>query len=132
MTVIEKRIKLVGSRGSEEVDAVFDSGSTYSCIRPELARKLETILKLPKPIEFSTAKKGIKVTAEERVPLDFYFNDLRFSDEFMLVQRLSEPTIVGAATLKKWRMKLDFEREEVLVDPRVTKLRLLKVKCNNR
>ena len=43
----------------------------------------------------------------------------------MLVPELSEPVIIGAKTLQAWRMKLDFEREQVVVDPRVTKLRLL-------
>ena len=125
MTIIQKRIKLVGLKGEEEVDAVFDSGSTYSCIRPELARKLETVLRLPEPMEFSTAEEGRKLTASERVTLNFHFNGLRFSDEFMLIHGLSEPVVIGAKTLQAWRMKLDFEREEVVVDERVTKLRLL-------
>ena len=67
MTVIRKRIKLVGTKGEEEVDAVFDSSSTYSCIRPELARKLETVLRLPGPMEFSTAERDRKLIATERV-----------------------------------------------------------------
>lgn len=125
MTVIQKRIILVGSKGKEEVDAVFDSGSTYSCIRPELAQRLETVLRLPEPMEFSTAEEGRKLIANERVTLNFHFNGLRFSDEFMLIPGLSEPVVVGAKTLQAWRMKLDFEHEEVVVDSRVTKLRLL-------
>ena len=76
-------------------------------------------------MEFSTAEGGRKVTAKECTRLTFYLNGMRFSDEFMLIPELSEPVIIGAATLQKWRMKLDFERGEVLVDPRVTKLRLL-------
>lgn len=126
MTVVQKRIKLVGAKGEKGVDGVFDSGSTYSCIRPELARKLETVLRLPEPMEFSTAEKERKLTATECVRLNFHFNDLRFSDEFMLIPQLSEPVVIGAKTLQAWRMKLDFEHEEVLVDPRVTKLRLLR------
>lgn len=132
MTVIQKKIKLVGSKGEEEVDAIFDTGSTYSCIQPELAQKLETILQLPEPMEFGTAKKEEKLTATERVLLNFYLNGLRFSDEFMLISKLSEPVLIGAATLQKWRMKLDFEREEVIVDPRVTKLRLLLAKKGSK
>jgi hypothetical protein len=33
--------------------------------------------------------------------------------------------IISAATLQKWRMKLDFEADEVIIDSRVTKLRLI-------
>jgi len=127
MAVIEKRIKLRGSKGSQELEAIFDSGSTYSCIQPRLAEELATIEPLPEPMEFGTAREGEMLTAFQRVSLNFYIDGLRFSDEFMLIPGLSERVIIGAKTLEKWRMKLDFEREEVIIDPRVTKLRILKV-----
>jgi hypothetical protein len=125
MTVIQKRIMLVGSKGKEEVDAIFDSGSTYSCIQPVLARKLEVVLPLPEPKKFGTAEKGRTIIAKERVSLDFEVDGYRLSDEFMVTPELSDPAMIGAATLQKWRIKLDFEKEEVIVDPRVTKFRLL-------
>jgi len=31
--------------------------------------------------------------------------------------------IIGASTMQKWRFKLDFEREEIIIDPRVSGLR---------
>lgn len=84
MAVIEKRIRLKGSKGEA---AIFDSRSTYSCIKPALAQKLGMVEPLPKPMDFGTAKEG--------------------------------------AILQKWRLKLDFEHDEVIIDPRVTKLRFL-------
>ena len=125
MAVITKQIKLVGSKGSKESEAIFDSGATYSCIQPELAEKLGMIEPLPERMEFGTAKEGEKLATEKRITLNFYLDGYRFSDEFMLIPGLSEPVIIGAATLQKWRMKLDFENDEVLIDPRVTKLRIL-------
>ena len=133
MAVIQKSIKVVGSKGSQEVEAIFDSGSTYSCIYPDLAAKLGVIEALPEPMEFGTAqtggrltaKEGEKLQANERVSLNFYLDGYRFSDEFMLIPGLSEQAIIGSATLQKWRMKLDFEHDEVIIDPKVTKLRLL-------
>jgi hypothetical protein len=76
-------------------------------------------------LEFETAKDGEKVIARGRVTLNFYIEGCRFSDEFMVIENLSEPVIIGAATLQKWRMKLDFENEAVIIDPRTTKLRLI-------
>lgn len=125
MAIIQKEIRLVGSKGEEEVTAIFDSGSTYSCIKPELAGRIEVILPLPEPMDFGTAEEKRKLTAKERVSLNFYIDGYRFSDEFMLIPGLSEQAIIGAATLQKWRMKLNFETDEVIIDPRVTKLRLL-------
>jgi len=125
MAVIEKPVRLVGSKDSKEVSALFDSGSTYSCIQPLLAKRLEEVVPLPEPMEFETAKEKEKVEAKERVSLNFYLNGYRFSDEFMLIPGLSEEVIIGAATLQKWRMKLDFENDDVIIDKRVTKLRLM-------
>ena len=125
MAVIEKEIKLVGSKGQRKVVAIFDSGSTYSCIEPGLARSLGMVEALPEPMDFGTAKRGERLAAKEAIRLNFYIDGYRFSDEFMLIPELSEAVIIGAKTLQAWRMKLDFEKEEVIIDPKVTKLRLL-------
>ncbi len=125
MAVIQKEIELEGTKGRKKVIALFDSGATYSCITPKLAQELELILPLPAPLEFETAKDGEKVIARGRVTLNFYIEGCRFSDEFMVIENLSEPVIIGAATLQKWRMKLDFENDAVIIDPRTTKLRLM-------
>lgn len=125
MAIIEKRMRFAGSKGSSEVLAVFDSGATYSCIEPGLAARLGMVDRLPEPMDFGTAKEGEKLSAEFTVRLNFYINGYRLSDEFILIPGLSEQVVIGAATLQKWRLKLDFETEDVIVDPRVTKLRLL-------
>jgi hypothetical protein len=125
MAVIQKTIRLVGSLGSKEELALFDSGATYSCIQPSLARELGHVEPLPEPMAFGTAKDGERFTTTERVSLNFYLEGYRFSDEFMIIPELSERVIIGAKTLQAWRMKLDFENDEVIIDPRVTKLRLM-------
>jgi hypothetical protein len=128
VAVIQKTIRLVGSLGSREELALFDSGATYSCIIREVARQLEQVTRTPEPMTFGTARDGQQLVATERVSLNFYLRGYRFSDEFMLIAELSERVIIGAKTLQAWRMKLDFENDEVIIDPRVTKLRLMSLK----
>lgn len=128
MAIIEKEVELVGSKGREKVTGLFDSGSTYSCIEKELAQKLEMIIPLPIPLEFETAKRGEKIEAEEVMRLDFYLDGYRFSDEFFVLPELSEKLVIGTTTMQKWRFKLDFEHEKVIIDPRVTRLRFLQVR----
>ncbi|MCL6448727.1 MAG: retropepsin-like domain-containing protein [Armatimonadetes bacterium] len=123
MAIIEKEIELVGSKGRKKIKGLFDSGATYSCISRELAKELEVLIPLAEPLRFETAEKGKELEAKERVTLDFHLNGYRFSDEFMVLPELSEEVILGAATMQKWRFKLDFEKEEVIIDPRVTRLR---------
>jgi hypothetical protein len=125
MAIIAKKLKLVGSKGDKELEGLFDSGASYSCIDKELAQRLEIVTPLATPLMLGTAKKGENVAVKERVSLDFYLNGYRFSDEFMVIPDLSEEVIIGAKTMQAWRFKLDLENEEVIIDPRVTKLRFL-------
>jgi len=125
MAVIIKKIKLKGSKGEAEKEALFDSGATYSCLHPELAKSLEIVAPLPEPMEFRTAKQGEYVNAIGRVSLNFYIGEYRFTDEFMIIDDLDNGVIIGAATLQKWRLKLDFENDEIIIDPKVTKLYLI-------
>jgi len=125
MAIIEKEIKLVGSKGEHELTGLFDSGATYSCLDRDLAKGLGVLEPLPSPLSLETAEAGRTVRVRERVSLDFHLNGYRFSDEFMVISGLSGRLIIGAATMQKWRFKLDFEADEVIIDPRVTRLRLL-------
>ncbi|MEW5693934.1 MAG: retropepsin-like aspartic protease [Candidatus Hydrogenedentota bacterium] len=125
MTVIQKQILFEGSKGKRKEIALFDSGATYSCIKRDLASQLGLLDKLPKPFRIETAEKGRKVKIKEHISLIFYINGYRFTDEFMVIENLSESVLIGAATLQKWRIKLDFENDDVIIDPRVTKLRLI-------
>jgi hypothetical protein len=62
---------------------------------------------------------------KERVSLDFVIDDIVLSDEFLILPGLSEEVIIGTATLQKWRMKLDFEHDRVIINPRLGRLQLV-------
>ncbi|NOT59302.1 MAG: retroviral-like aspartic protease [Acidobacteria bacterium] len=109
---------------------LFDSGSTYSCLDPETAAKLGNVEKLPDPLEVETADKGHFLRIEERVLLDFYLNNLRLTDEFMVVPGLAEEAIIGATTMQKWRIKLDFEHDQVITDARANRMILRRLITN--
>jgi len=122
MGLIAKRIKLVGSRGEHETEGLFDSGASYSFIRAE---RLATLEPLPQPMSFGVAQRRAKLAVRERVVLDFWIDGYRFSDEFLVVDNLVDEFIIGAATMQKWRLKLDTEKEDIIVDPSVTRLRFV-------
>jgi predicted aspartyl protease len=128
---IERKIKLAGSKGEKEVLALFDSGATYSLLPPKVARELAVLEPLPESLRFRTAEVGREVTAKERVVLNLYIDNFRFTDEFMVVEDLSEEAIIGVKTLQAWRIKLDFEHDEIICDPRTQKLRLIPLRTKN-
>lgn len=101
------------------------AGANLSCLNPDFIKELETPISLGRVRKIATAGKGHFIEIKERVILDFYIHDILLSDEFLLVPNLSEEAIIGAATLQKCRIKLDFEHDTVIVDPKVAKLQLI-------
>lgn len=114
-----------GSKLSKNLYALFDSGATYSCINSDRAEELEIFTSLHTPMRLTTASEHLFMEIINRVTLDFYKDDIRLSDEFLVVPNLSEEVVIGATTMQKWRIKLDFEHDTIIIDPKVAKLILI-------
>lgn len=125
MSVIKLPVFFVGSKGEKNLYTLFDSGANLSCTNPEQVEGLETPVSLGRVRRIATASEGHYIEVKERVTLEFYINDILLSDEFLLVPGLSEEAIIGAATLQKWRIKLNFEYNIVEVDPKVANMQLI-------
>lgn len=126
MSLLEREVLLKGNRGQLSAVALFDSGASYSCIRRDVAESIGVLDPLDEPLEFSTADEGTVIRAELSIRLSFFFpdTDRRFTDEFIVLDTLSEPLIIGAKTMQAWRIRLDFENEEILYDKKMHKLRI--------
>ncbi len=118
-------MRFEGSKGERILYALFDSGATYSCISEEYAEELATLEHLHTPLRLATASDSTFMEIKYRITLDFYHEDIRLSDEFLVVPALSEEVIIGAATMQKWRLKLDFENDTIIIDPRAAKAILI-------
>ena len=130
MSILKIPLHYEGAKGEKVLYTLFDSGATFSCINEDLVEDLANIEPLFHPLKVGTASEGHFIEIKNAVSLDFYIDDTRLSDEFMVVPGLSEEAILGVTTLQKWRIKLDFEHDQVVVDPKVAKaiLKDLKVK----
>lgn len=125
MSVIKQPLLYVGTRGEKMLYSLFDSGANLSCINPDVIESLEIPAHLGRIRRLATASEAHFIEITEVVRLDFYINDVLLSDEFLVVPGLSEEVIIGAATMQKWRIKLDFEHDTIFVDPKVAKLQLI-------
>jgi hypothetical protein len=123
--IIRLPLRFEGSKGEKHLYALFDSGATYSCITEELAEELANLEALHTPMQLATASTDTFMVIRNTSRLDFYHEDVRLSDEFLVVPGLSEEVIIGANTMQKWRLKLDFENDNVIIGPRVAKLILI-------
>lgn len=125
MSLLVKRLKVEGDRGETELEALFDTGATYSFIHKEVAERVASVLPLPRPKLFELAEKGKTLEARERIIIDIIVNGITISDEVVVIEDLSEELILGASTMQKWRIKLDLENERVIIDPRAVRLKLV-------
>jgi predicted aspartyl protease len=125
MGILVKQVTLRGDKGQVELDGMFDTGATYSVIRKDIAEQIATVIPLDEPIVLRTAEQGRQLTVTHRVVLTIWLNGYRLSDEFLVLEELSRPVLIGAATMQKWRIQLDMANGEVIVDPTATELWLL-------
>lgn len=124
MGLLVKRLKVVGDKGEQRLEVLFDTGASASFIRRDVVGGLATTLKLPSPEVYTLADGVGKLRVNETAVLYLYVNGIRISDNFIVAPRLSEPVILGASTLQKWRIKLDLENEAVIIDKRTARLLL--------
>lgn len=125
MSIIKLPLRYEASQGDKILYTLFDSGANLSCIAENMVEGLSVLDKLYEPRLLATAGEGHFIKVTHRVTLDFYINDVHLSDEFLVVPGLSEEAIIGAATMQKWKIKLDFDSDQVVVDPKVAKLQLI-------
>ena len=122
--MIKLPLLFVGSKGRRTLYTLFDSDADLSYIHPDLVKDIGVPVRLGVIRELTSVSEGHNIKVTKGIGVDFYIHNVLLSDEFFLVPSLSEEAIIGAPTLRKWRIKLDFEHEDVVVDPKVANLRL--------
>lgn len=125
MSIIKVPLLYVGSKGERTLYTLFDSGANLSCINEDFLDTLEVPVSMGRVRKIATTAEGHYIEVHKAVRLDFYMNDVLLSDEFLVIKSLSEEVIIGAATMQKWRIKLDFEHDKAIVDPKVTLMQLI-------
>lgn len=125
MSIIKVPILFEGQKDSKILYALFDSGANMSCINSELAKSLGDPVSLLRPRKLSTASEGHYMEIQEAMILEFTINDVLLFDDFLLVPGLSEEVIIGADTFQRFKIKLDFENDTVIIDPKVAKLQVI-------
>jgi len=128
MSIIKAPLLFRGNKSDKYLYGLFDSGANLSAIRKDLAEQIDILIPLPQIKRLATANSNDFMQVSHRIVCDFFLNDVQLSDEFLVLEDLSEEVIIGAATMQKWRMKLDFEHDTVSVDSKVAKLQIIHLK----
>lgn len=122
MTTISKPILYRGNLGEKIIDSSFDTIANLSCINPSNLILLENVRNLGVVRNTITTTSGNYFNITQVTFLDFYVNDVLIRDEFLVVPNLKEDVVIGAATMRKWRMKLNLEHDKLEIDPRAAKI----------
>ena len=109
MGVVREELLVRGDRGSRRLTVLFDSGSSRSLIRSDVAVELCTPKKLLIPRVFMVADGG-RVACDLLCDLVVEIGGKEVGVEGFLVDRLPVPVIFGALDMVAYRIKLDLAR----------------------
>lgn len=124
MGIIKKEVTISGFKGEERVTALFDSGSEVTIIKKEIAKKVVSILKLPTPASFTMADGSKGMETNNITVLSISINGATINYHVYVVDKLTDDFIIGVDALQRWKIKLDFDKDEVSIDPQVLRLRI--------
>ncbi|MFQ5770975.1 MAG: retropepsin-like aspartic protease [bacterium] len=125
MGLIIKQLILEGDKGKKEIAALFDTGASASFIRRDVAKNLATIVRLPKSWRFVQGDGKNEIIIQESIMVHLTINDVTVFQQIFVANELSEELIIGADTMQHWKIRLDPENEDVIIDKKVTELKFV-------
>lgn len=123
MGLIYKELEFAGIRGSQTLQALMDTGASYSFLRGAEGRAIGDPFKTVKPLEFEVGEGT--VTVEEAVAALVRLDRYEIHWVFYLLDNLTEAAIIGTDFFQRWKIRLDPASEELIVDPQALKLKLV-------
>lgn len=125
MGLISKQLEVIGDKQKIKVQALFDTGASASFIRKDLADQIATVVRMPSPWMFILGDGKGRVQAEHCLHVDIIIKGIRIFHQLIAVKDLGEEMIIGPDILQRWRIELNPEREDILIDKKVTELKLM-------
>ena len=123
MGLITKEYTVAGTRRSDTVRVLYDTGAGSSFVRRDIARFLGDIVRTPTSMQFLMADGQETFTVEQVITLNIEVGDTPLNYTFFVADDLAEELIIGADMMQKFRISLDLDSEAVTVDPRALYLR---------
>jgi len=124
MGLIIKELSVAGNKDKAIVRVLFDTGSSESLLRRDIAEKLSTLIPLASPRIFTLGDGKGKVTAMHGTIVDVTMKNCKIFIPVLVLDNLGEEMILGADAFQRWKIKLDPEKEDIIIDPGVADLKL--------
>ena len=123
MGMIVKDYNVAGARGSDTVRVLYDTGSSSSFIRRDIAERLGNVVRTMRPTTFTMADGQETLTVDQDVELYVDVDGSALRYHFFVADGLAEELVVGADMMQRFKISLDMDNEAVSIDPRALYLR---------
>ena len=103
---------ITGRLGGIGVEIMLDSGSSVPLLRNELLQKLDSIVQIPpktSPLQLVTAS-GEELPILDNVRVPIHLGELKLMHNFVVVNNLVSPVILGVDFLQANALVLDFTK----------------------
>ena len=118
MGLIIKEHTVTGTRASDIVRVLYDSGASKSFIRADISKILGDTGPAVETLTFMMADGQVGFTADSIMNLIVDADGTRLTHNFYVVDDLAEELVIGADIMQQWKIVLDLENEAVSIDPR--------------
>ena len=124
MGLIIKEYTVTGTRRSDIVRVLYDTGSGLSFTRRDIAENLGEIVDMPDPLRFMMADGREGLTVNQRINLSIDIDGTILPHSFYVADDLAEELIIGVDMMQTWKISLDPDQEAVAIDPRILYLNM--------
>ena len=119
MGLIIKEYNVTGTRRSDTVRVLYDTGAGFSFTRRDIAENLGEIVDTPYSLRFMMADGREGLAVNQRINLVVDIDGTTIEHSFYVADDLAEEIIIGADMMQTWKISLDLDQEEVAIDPRI-------------
>jgi hypothetical protein len=110
--IIKQELLVKGDKKEERLNVLFDSWTSISLIRGDIAKELSTPKELLIQREF-TAADGHKISCRYLSDLVVEIEGKRIGIEAFLIDDLPAPLVLGALDMEAYMIKLDFAKRKL-------------------
>ncbi len=118
MASMVSKVRATGDKGEADVAVLFDTGATLSFVLRDVAEKLATIVKMPKPYNIVIGD-GSTLSVKEMAVLAIRAAGQTLVDTFLVLEKGVEDVILGEATMRKFGLKIDLEHGTIFSEMKV-------------
>ena len=112
--ILIRKLTLEGPKGSEQVEALFDSGATFTVIKKSVAEKIS-------PLGPPIRQKATLANGKTEIPVVgsawfwTFVEVCMITDTAHVTEQLARDFIVGVETMEKYGIELKPETNEIIV-----------------